>query len=362
MARATPAMEPWSNTQHLTATLMCKASWTDAGSPVDAMARYLPRRIRRALPAGAALLALASAAPLYAQTAPDPQLFGAGVQRHADAVLTLMSFSVVPDLASSSLSLNNSQTQNPGIIMSQLGGGFTFSKSFPLYMEGAIAYSRYDPTFVATQGSESRPLPTRWNTVSGTVGVGWDFPLTDDKELVIRPILNASLGNVSSDLRLAQGFVNHKTDRDINFLDGGTLNAYGLGGSLMLDWEHYRETHEIDLELRYTHIHLQSFGGSSDAVKGSAEAQTASLYARWRAPTGMHALDRPVRYVLELSHSHYLGAQAGALGFDYLTTVGLGLELDTSAHEIFVTRVRTVLRYVFGNNVSGFSLGIAASF
>ncbi|MCG2921965.1 hypothetical protein KZ305_28165, partial [Escherichia coli] len=67
--------------------------------------------------------------------------------------------------------------------------------------------------------------------MSGTIGVGWDFPLTDDKELVIRPILNASLGNVSSDLRLAQGFVNHKTGRDINFLDGGTLSAYRLAGA-----------------------------------------------------------------------------------------------------------------------------------
>lgn len=310
-----------------------------------------------------ALLLSISAVPACAQGTPDFQvLFGPAVQRQANAVLTLMSFSVVPDLASSSLSISDTQTANPGIIMSQLGGGFTISKSLPLYLEGAIAYSRYDPTFVASNGTDSRSIPTRWNTVTGTIGIGWDFPLTEDRELVIRPILNASLGNVSSDLRLAQGFVNRKTDRTISFLDGGSLNAYGLGGSLMLDWEHYRPEHDIDVELRYTHIHLQSFGGSSDAVQGTATAQTANLYARWRAPTGLYALDRPVRYVLELSHSHYLGAQAGALGFNYLTTLGLGLELDTSAHEVFVSRVRAVVRYVFGNNVSGVSLGLAASF
>lgn len=301
--------------------------------------------------------------PAHAQPAQDLRVaFGPGVQRQANAVLTLMSFSVVPDLASSSLSITDSQTANPGMVMSQLGGGFTLSKSVPVYMEGSIAYSRYDPTFVASNGTESRELPTRWNTVAGTIGIGWDFPLTASKELVFRPIFNASLGNVSSDLRLAQGFVDRKTDRDINFLDGGSLNAYGLGGSVMIDWEHYRPEHDIDLELRYTNIHLRSFGGSSEAVQGSANAQTASLYARWRAPTGWHALDRPVRYVLELSHSHYLGAQAGALGFDYLTTLGMGLELDTSAHEVFVTRVRAVVRYVVGNNVSGISLGLAASF
>jgi hypothetical protein len=34
-----------------------------------------------------------------------------------------------------------------------------------------------------------------------------------------------------------------------DFLDGGRLNAYGLGGSLMLDYEDYRPDEEIDIEL-----------------------------------------------------------------------------------------------------------------
>jgi len=316
----------------------------------------------------AAALAWCGATALMPATAraqvlpPDFKLTNYNVQKQANAVLSLMAFAVVPDLTSSSLSIKNAATANPGIVMSQLGGGFTISKTYPLYLEGSIAYSRYDPTFVATNGAESREIPTRWNTFAGTIGVGWDFPLTADHELVFRPIFNASLGNVSSDLSIGKFLVERVTDKQINFLDSGTLNAYGLGGSVMLDWEHYRPSHEIDVELRYTNIYLRSFGGSSSAVTGSASAQTANLYARWRAPTGLIALDRPVRYVLELSYSHYLGSQAGVLGFNYLTSLGLGLELDTSAHEIFVTRVRTVVRYVFGNNVSGVSLGIAASF
>jgi hypothetical protein len=309
---------------------------------------------------GAATLLAAGAA--RAQGSPGLHLAGANVQKHANAVLSLMSYSVVPDLTSSSLSIKNASTDNPGIVMSQLGGGATISKSLPLYLEGSIAYSRYDPTFVATSGAESRVLPTRWNTFAGTIGIGWDFPLTANKELVFRPIFNASLGNVSSDLSVGKFVVEQVTDHQINFLNGGSLNAYGLGGSVMLDWEHYREDYEVDLELRYTNIHLQSFGGTTSAVTGTATAQTANVWARWRAPTGLHALDRPVRYVLELSHSRYLGNEAGILGFNRLTTIGTGLELDTSAHEVFVTRIRAVLRYVFGNNVSGLSLGLAASF
>ena len=38
------------------------------------------------------------------------------------------------------------------------------------------------------------------------------------------------------------------------------------------------------------------------------------------------------------------------------------MELDSSAHDIWVTRWRAVLRHVVGHNVSGWSLGLAVSF
>ncbi|MDM0065762.1 hypothetical protein [Variovorax sp. J31P207] len=287
-------------------------------------------------------------------------IVGSRIQQHANGVLALMAYQAVPDLTSSSLSITNPTSGNPGIVMSQLGGGFTVSKSLPLYLEGAIAYSRYDPVFVASNGVDARQLPTRWNSLSGTAGIGWDFPIAP--ELAFRPIFNFSLGKVASDLQVARAYLGHVTDRQLDFLDGGSLNAYGLGGAVMLDWEHYRQDYEVDVELRYSDIELKSYGSSSAAVEGSASARTANLWARWRAPTGLQAFDRPLRYVLEFSHSRYLGSQADVLGFDRLTTLGTGLELDTSAHDIFITRIRAVVRYVFGNNVSGFSLGLAVSF
>ncbi|TJZ68998.1 hypothetical protein FAZ21_15115 [Chitiniphilus eburneus] len=305
--------------------------------------------------AGAALFPTAHAAPgdrLEAKV--DNRL-----QQRANGILSLMAYSVVPDLTTSSLSIQEAETGNPGITMSQLGGGFTVSKSLPLYLEGAIAYSRYDPEFVVTQGAETRVVPVKWNTVSATGGIGWDFPIAD--ELVLRPIANFALGYMASDASLANWFVGQRTGYELDFLNDGNLAAAGWGGSLMLDYEHYRPGYEIDVELRYTYIRLESIGGS-EAVKGHADAKTANLWARWRAPTGFTALDRPLRYVLEVSHSQFLGSQAGILGFDSLSTLGVGLELDSSKYDIFVTRWRLVARHVMGDNVSGMSLGFAVSF
>lgn len=296
-----------------------------------------------------------------AQTEPPFSVVGGNVQKRANAVLTLMGFTVVPDLTASALSIHSPSTGNPGINMTQFGGGFTLGTGFALYLEGSAGGSRYDPTFIATSGQEEREIPFKWTTIAGTGGIGWDFRVPFTEHLVFRPIFNFSLGHVESDSSLVGRLIGNRTDLELEFLSDGKLNAYGLGGSVMLDYELIHEKHDVDVELRYTNIYLQSFDSSS-AVKGTSDAETLSLYTRWRAPTGLMLMQRPLRYVLEGANTTYLGDQAGALGFNYLTSVGIGVEIDSSAIHLVITRTRWVIRYVFGENVSGVSGGLAMSF
>jgi hypothetical protein len=292
-------------------------------------------------------------------------LIGARLQDRVHGVLSLMAYSVVPDLASSTLSVSDTSAANPTVYMTQLAGGFNVSSQSPLYLEGGIAYSRYDPTFIASDGTEQRELPTKWNSMTATGGVGWDFPL--DWQLPIggtfkfRPIFNFALGRMQSDASVANWYTGKEFGREVEFLKKGHVDAYGLGGSAMLVYNRFLPESETEVELRYTDIRLKNFNGP-DFLQSSASAKTTSLYARYRAPIGWHALDRPVRYVLEFSHSNYLGDQSDAMGFDALSTIGAGLELDSSAHDIWITRTRLVVRHMFGNNVQGTSIGLAVSF
>ena len=287
-------------------------------------------------------------------------LLGANLKKRADAVVGLMSFMLTPDVTTGSISLGEELTGNPNIALTTLGGGFTLTQDYPLYVEGTLGYSRYDPIFLTSDGQVESRLPTKWNTLSLSGGIGWDFPLT--RELKFRPIFNFSYGRVKSDIAIAGTRLENRTGDNLEFLNGGTLEVYGLGGTLMLDYERYRDENEIDVELRYTNITLQSFSNAPAAVQGSTVAQSLSLWTRWRAPTSLMALQKPLRYVLEASHTSYLGDMRGALGFNALNSVGVGLELDSSGHEIVVTRTRLILRYQFGENVEGTSVGFAASF
>jgi len=294
----------------------------------------------------------------FAQSTRTRAIQGVDVTKLANGILALMSYTVVPDVTTSSLSLSNSQTANPSLFMTQLGGGFTWSKETPLYLEGNAAYARYDPVFLASDGDEQRRVPVRWNSVSVTAGIGWDFQIAE--HWVARPMLNLTWGYVASDLQIGKWWVENNTDLDLSFMDGGKLKAYGVGGTMMFDFEDYKPEREIDFEGRYTYMPLQSYD-SHLAVEGTAVTETMSLWARWRAPTGWHAMDRPVRYVLEAAHTEFFGEQR-ELGIERLNSVGVGLELDSSAHDIWVTRWRAVVRHKFGPGVSGWSLGLAVSF
>jgi hypothetical protein len=289
-----------------------------------------------------------AAPPALAQGVSEAEL-----QKRANAVLTLMGFAVTPDVTTGSLSLTDQTAGNPYFRQTSLSGGGTLRET--LYLEGTLGYGRYDPDFAASDDPTVARMPVKWDSLIGTGGVGRDFPLAHG--LVLRPIFNVSLGRIES-----EGTAPTPQSRSaIEFLSNGRLNAYGVGGSLMLDYERYRPAEEVDVELRYSSIYLHSFD-SSQAVEGQAHAQTLSLWSRYRAPTGLSALERPVRYVLEYAHTRFLGDLDGALGFTYVNSVGAGLEMDTSARDLYATRARLMVRYKFGDNITGWAVGLGVSF
>lgn len=281
------------------------------------------------------------------------------LKKRADAFMTITGYSLTPDVTTGSLSIRNNGGDNSDLQMISLGGGDRISANFPLYLEGTLAVNRYNPTFTDGIANTSVTVPVHWNSITGTGGIGWDFPITN--ELRFRPIANVMLGHLESDLSIASRVIQNQKGVDLQFLNGGRMNSYGLGGSVMLDYENYKPEQEIDVELRYTNIPIRTFD-TSTAVQGSADSQSLGIWARSRIPTPINLLDRPLRAVFELAHTEFLGDLRGALGFNSLSSVGTGFEIDRSASDPLFSRVRVVFRYQFGQNVHGTSIGLAASF
>jgi Autotransporter beta-domain len=326
-----------------------------------------PRAASRAAMALLGLVVVTAADVASAQNLPVG-IVGQTPRSVSEGVLDLLAYSVVPDgtLSTVQLDRGGEDDNDIGVSLSQLGAGFTWSDSVPVYLEGYLGYARYDPRFVFSDGQDQRRISTRWDQFSVTIGVGYDFPLA--KNLYLRPILNAAIAQVTTDATLAASLVAFRNDnQDLAAIDRGKLNAYGLGGSLVLAYYDHLPAREIDIELRTTDLQLQTFGDTSEAVKGDTNALTVNLWGRLRWPTGLEAFQRPVRWLVEGQHSRFLGDPQAALGFEHLTKIGGGLELDLEALKIgafglYTERVRLVGRYVFGLNVTGFSVGLGITF
>jgi hypothetical protein len=327
---------------------------------------------------------LAAASPAVAQGSP-PDVQGAIRDRVADrleqlrgtitsrrgGVLGLMGYSVIPDGSANAIQVDRSSTGSSDeegdrtLTLSQFGFGFTWGESFPLFTEVYFSYARYDPRAVFTRET-TRPGPLRWNNFTGTLGIGYDIRIGEN--LWLRPIVNLAAGYAASDVGLFASFVEARRDVDLSVLRDGHVNAWGIGGALTLAYYDYRPERDIDVELRYTQIHLETFGDTLPAARGESTAQALGLWARYRWPTGAEAFGRPLRWVLDGNATSYLGDQREAIGFSWAVKVGGGIEFDSGRWElgamgINLNRVRLIGRYFFGDdNVTGYSIGIGMSF
>jgi hypothetical protein len=88
------------------------------------------------------------ALPAFAHPAAGRAIPALDLQRLANGILGVMSYTVAPDVTTSSLAISHAATSNPALTMTQLGGGFIWSKDLPLYLEGNAVWSRYDPVFL----------------------------------------------------------------------------------------------------------------------------------------------------------------------------------------------------------------------
>lgn len=303
---------------------------------------------------------VAASLPAHAQSTGRP-IIGAGVQKTATGALGILGISVIPNESASTLFLDSSSGSDYNFQATQFGGAFTVSKDLPLYMEGFIGASRYDPTFIFSGLTQERRIRAKWTSFAATGGIGYDISLTDN--LILRPIGNFSLGTVISDASIAQFIINDILRTNIKFIDNGEMFAFGYGGSVMLDYEYKSPKYDLDSELRYSHIRLQTFGGSSNAVNGLADAITLGMWNRVRIPTGYNAFGGPIRGVGELAGSLLLGDQYVALKSTWLLQLGMGVEFDMANVNWFpLSRVRITARAINGERLYGTSIGLGATF
>src|SRR4051812_13863985 len=117
----------------------------------------------------------ASATTLISKNSVAQTVTDADQQKRANAVLTLMGISLTPDVTTGSLSISDQNAGNPYFRQSSISGGGTL-RSRPLYLEGTLAYGRYDPTFTAGGGGAPQSNPAKGGNPPPAGGGGGGVP------------------------------------------------------------------------------------------------------------------------------------------------------------------------------------------
>jgi hypothetical protein len=236
----------------------------------------------------------------------------------------------------------------------QLGAWGTPFEGSNLYLEGFVSTQYYTPAFKIAD-TENRIEDVKWRSVASTTGVGWSFPLTE--RLSLRPMVNAALGRITSNSEI----VAHGTQTD--FIAGDAVEAFGYGGSLSLDYSYQTEARQIEMRLRHVRMRHVAIGKTDDPGSDTDTVVTSAI-ARHRMPIGdLRLAGGRVRWAVEGTYARYDGDTGDILGLPWIVRIGTGLEFETGHLGRFAPpRVRTMVRYVFGEDFEGIGFGAGLVF
>jgi len=319
--------------------------------------------VRKSLAFVLALVCAQISGPVHAQSQADllRDSVEDDVQDGVAGILAVFAISALPNQTANALFLDTGADSNRTFDFraAQIGGGFTYSETFPLYLEGYLGWSQYNPNVVLPMNGPGSEFSVDLKNYAATGGVGWDFGIAE--HLFIRPVFMFSVGRVEAEAQPEAGPAVEESGlvgaRDEGFWAGGV----GASAALVYqrDWP---DGYSFDASLRHTYLHLEPVGSGTD-VSTNADAITTILWSRLRMPSGLTFLRRPLRGVVEVAASHNPGDQGAVLDTEWLVQAGGGIEInfeDTSVP--LVKRTRLLLRYTQGENVNGFSVGFGLSF
>ena len=277
----------------------------------------------------------------------------------ARAALSVLSVAATPNETLSSFSFLRASGAETSFQSTQLRGG-TNPFDGGLYVEGLVAYQRYNPVLIFPDIAPDTELDVTWASVAGTLGVGWDFPLVNDWK--IRPTGHLSLGHVSTDSFLVDLPILPSGVRAKQAVDGN-LDAVGVGASLGVFKEMAIGTWEAEYRFRQTFLKFYPLN-EPQAGDATASSNQTTLFSRHRYPLqNVRFFSLASKLVLDAGLVLYHGDGAAVLGTDWVATAGVGLEVETASLGLpAVSAGRVMLNGVLTEEFDGVSIGLGLRF
>jgi len=200
---------------------------------------------------------------------------------------------------------------------------------------------------------------------TGLAGVGLDIPVLAalGGRTVLRPILLAGYARIDSNTRFSGPNATSLAQRTQGLITDASLDSLLLGGAIAL--VHDRALGGgIDLQvgLRFNQLADIGLQATDPALNTTNGFSVTTAAVELKGPTGLDIGGLPLRWIGFAAGTWMFGQGSDALGFSSFAELGAGLELGTTGHLPWVQAISLRGSGLFGDNVTGWSVGLAMSF
>jgi hypothetical protein len=232
-----------------------------------------------------------------------------------------------------------------------------------VYLEGVLGYASLaqatDDLYAGQVPGFETSVYANWRSIGAHLGVGLACDVA--KGFTLTPIVFGGIARIES--RADYGGPGAEFTSEL--LDGIALNwdawSWGAGLGLRGDWiRPLGPRHTLELVGRYDLGWFGMFDTDDPAQEFDSRAQIATLRADAVGPVGVRLFKGDLHWRAILGYRHFF--EMDLFGTDNLLQVGGGLELDIDEIAPVGSRLSVTGALFFGENVTGWSVGVGFSF
>ena len=222
----------------------------------------------------------------------------------------------------------------------------------------AIAYGELKDQ-VDALGPQSKPIRLDINRdiISLRSSFGLSLPISG--HLKLRPYVSLAASRLETSTQIRNlDTVGQLPDAWLE-TEADTLST---SGTLEAVYDRWFDTDRLELKGQYTAAYTDTFNRSNSLLDTSGRNETVLVQARYSDVTGWTFRDKPLRWNTYAIHTHFLGLDQKALGFNAYSEIGVGLNYEINIRPLDWFGLRFLglkAGYIFGDGVEGFSVGLS---
>jgi hypothetical protein len=320
----------------------------------------------------AALFGLALPGAAAAQTLADT-LRGSlrDAVRAGDLAGALHSFSIfggVPGISAASYDIGGLDLDSYKVPLAH-----SFAPFASGWLEGVSPYAELTLSYIhARQNVSLNPASAlttgarvTFDATTALAGIGLDVPVLEPigGRTVLRPIFLAGYTRVTGDARFSGENAALLTTALQGLLTNVSSDSLMLGGAIAL--VHDRELGgdiTMQASLRYNQIADIGLNASDKALDTTNGFGVGTAALEFKGPTGIEIAGHGLRWIAFANGNWLFGPHRDALGFTSFVELGGGVEIATGTALPLVQGISLRGSGIFGDGITGWSVGLSVSF